>query len=68
MQVPNLYSDTRIPDDVWPVYIERTRALAAGLGANKQQQTGEGPGTDVGRGVDFYNPDNGTKIGSAATV
>ncbi|WP_280491065.1 LppA family lipoprotein [Nocardia asiatica] len=62
VRLQNLYSDTRIPDDVWHVYVERVRALAATLGAIQQRQATEEPSTGAGRGVNFYNPDTGTTI------
>ncbi len=62
VRLQNLYSDTRIPDDVWQMYVERVRALVATLGAIQQRQATEEPSAEVGRGANFYNPDTGTTI------
>ncbi|WP_280240704.1 LppA family lipoprotein [Nocardia abscessus] len=57
-----LYSGTPIPDEIWPRFFERARALAATLGATTQQTVHNGPSTGVGRDVNFYNPEDGTAI------
>jgi hypothetical protein len=64
----NYVSDTPVPDDVWPVFLERSRAITAQIGATAPETM---PGKAGNYEVWFSNPDDGTtiKVGSqAATV
>ncbi|QIS08809.1 LppA family lipoprotein [Nocardia arthritidis] len=59
------YSDTPIPDDVWPQFLDRVRTIAATVGATAPETMQNQSGTASSPGnhdVWFSNPSSGTTI------